>query len=185
MALPRFRTGGPDDAGAVALLHADSWRRTYRGVYADSYLDDDLAAERTAVWSARLAAPGDSLTLLAEDGTGPVGFVHVVFGDDPHWGSLVDNLHVAHERRRRGIGEALLTRAAEAVAARAPGGPLYLWVHARNTSAQGFYAALGGRNVETAPVPPPGGRPERLHGTAEKYRFAWPDAAALGRAAGR
>jgi len=39
MALPQFRTGGPDDAGAVALLHADSWRRNYRGVYADAYLD--------------------------------------------------------------------------------------------------------------------------------------------------
>jgi ribosomal protein S18 acetylase RimI-like enzyme len=183
MALPRFRTGGPDDAGAVALLHADSWRRTYRGVYADSYLDDDLAAERTAVWSARLAAPGDSLTLLAEDGTGPVGFVHVVFGEDQRWGSLVDNLHVAHERRRRGIGAALLTRAAGAVAERAPGSPLYLWVQARNSAAQGFYTALGGRNVGTALVAPPGGRPERLHGAPEKYRFAWPDAAALGRAA--
>ena len=114
----RYRAAGPDDAGSVARLHADSWRRHYRGTYADAYLDGDILTDRRAVWSARLAAAAGTATLpatatlLAEDDTGPVGFVHVVFDDDDRWGSLVDNLHVAPGRQRAGIGTGLLARAA-------------------------------------------------------------------------
>src|SRR5438874_1996774 len=112
----RYRAAGPDDAGSVARLHADSWRRHYRGTYADAYLDGDILTDRRAVWSARLAAAAGTATLpatatlLAEDDTGPVGFVHVVFDDDDRWGSLVDNLHVAPGRQRAGIGSGMLHR---------------------------------------------------------------------------
>lgn len=104
----RFRAAGPDDAEKVALLHADSWRRHYRGAYADSFLDGDVAADRRSVWSARLAAPANSMTVVAQDDTGLVGFVHVVLDDDDQWGSLIDNLHVTHDRQRTGIGTSLL-----------------------------------------------------------------------------
>jgi GNAT superfamily N-acetyltransferase len=35
-----FRAAGRDDARAVAELHADSWRRHYRGAYSDALLDN-------------------------------------------------------------------------------------------------------------------------------------------------
>ncbi|MFD9129817.1 GNAT family N-acetyltransferase [Kitasatospora sp. NPDC059571] len=178
-----LRAAGPQDAAQVAQLHAESWRRTYRGAYADSYLDGDLVADRLAVWSARLAAPHGTLTLVAEDGAGLAGFVHLVLDEDDRWGTLVDNLHVRHDRKRGGLGRTLLSGAAAAAAVDAVHRSLYLWVHAQNTAAQGFYSALGGRNVGTAPVAAPGGLPERLNGTPEKYRFAWSEAALLGRAA--
>ncbi len=128
----RFRAAGPDDAGKVALLHADSWRRHYRIAYADSFLDGDVVADRQSVWSSRLAARANSLTVVSEDDTGLVGFVHVVFDDDDQWGSLIDNLHVTQDRRRTGIGTVLLTCAAEAVAERATGKSMYLWVLEQN-----------------------------------------------------
>lgn len=53
----RLRMAGPDDAERVALLHADSWRRHYRGAYSDSFLDGDVVADRLSVWSVRLAGP--------------------------------------------------------------------------------------------------------------------------------
>jgi hypothetical protein len=127
MSIPVLRAAGLDDAGKVALLHADSWRRHYRGAYADSFLDGDVIADRRSEWSSRLAVPTtNTMTTVAEDDTGLVGFVHVVFDDDDRWGSLIDNLHVTHERRRTGIGTALLTRAAEGVAERATGKSMYL-----------------------------------------------------------
>ncbi|OAH10194.1 GNAT family N-acetyltransferase [Streptomyces jeddahensis] len=179
-----FRAAGPDDAERVALLHADSWRRHYRAAYADSFLDGDVVADRRAVWSSRLAdpaaGPAVGLTVVAEDDTGLVGFVHVVFDDDERWGSLVDNLHVTNDRRRTGVGGALLTRAAEAVVERAAGKDMYLWVLEQNTAAQGFYRALGGSQAEVAPVPPPGGVPARLNGRPKMLRIAWSDASALG-----
>ena len=173
-----LRAAVPDDADRVALLHADSWRRYYRGAYADSYLDGDVVGERRAVWSSRLAdpAPTGSLTIVAEDGgPGLVGFVHTVFDADGRWGSLLDNLHVAHDRQRSGVGAALLIRAAGAVAERATGNSMYLWVLEQNTAAQRFYRALGGARVEAAAVPAPGGVPDRLNGTPGCLRIAWGD----------
>jgi GNAT superfamily N-acetyltransferase len=184
---------GSDDAETVAMLHADSWRRFYRGAYADSFLYGDLVADRRAVWSGRLAAtpaepatvgahladPAGSRTLLAEDDAGPVGFVHVIFDADQRWGSLVDNLHVIHSRRRGGIGTTLLTRAAAAAAECATNPSLYLWVLEQNIDAQRFYASLGGTPVETADVPAPGGVPGRLNGSPQGLRIFWPDAALL------
>jgi GNAT superfamily N-acetyltransferase len=172
----RLREAGAGDAETVALLHADSWRRFCRGAYADSFLDGDVVADRRGVWSARLRAPGNSLTLLAEDDAGPVGFVHVEFDDDVLWGSLVDNLHVTSGRRRGGIGSALLTHAATAVGQRAIDSGLYLWVLEQNSAARAFYTAHGGACVQRRKVPPPGGDPSRLHGTPYGLRIAWPDA---------
>ena len=176
-----FRTAGPEDAGSVALLHADSWRRHYRGAYADSFLDGDVVANRLAVWSARLAAPAGSATFLAEDSAGLVGFAHVILDHDTRWDSLVDNLHVVHDRHGSGIGRASMVRAAGVVTAEAAGRSLYLWVLEQNTASQGFYRALGGQRADAAVVKPPGGIPDRPNGSPVGLRFAWPDAAALAR----
>ena len=94
------RTAGPADADRVAGLHVASWRRHYRGAYADSFLDSDVVDDRRALWSARLADPTGRLTVVAEDGAELVGFVHVVFDDDDRWGSLIDNLHVRYGHQR-------------------------------------------------------------------------------------
>lgn len=183
----RLRTAGPDDAEGIASLHADSWRRHYRGAYSDAFLDGDVAADRRAVWSRRLAdREARSATVVAEDGGEGgdlVGFVHVAFDADDKWGSLIDNLHVRHARRRDGIGTALITHAARAVTDGADGDAVHLWVLEQNTQAQAFYRAFGGICVERVPVSPPGGVPERLNGNPTKLRFAWADAALLTRPA--
>lgn len=177
---PQFRYAGSGDAEAVARLHADSWRRHYRGTYSDAYLDGDVVADRLAVWSGRLAAAAGTRTVLAEDAADGalLGFVHVVLDDDPAWGSLVDNLHVTAARQRTGVGRALLARAAAEATALASSPALHLWVLEQNTPAQAFYAAMGGSHVETLPVGPPGGDPTRLTGTPAKYRIVWPQASA-------
>jgi GNAT superfamily N-acetyltransferase len=175
----RFRHARADDAERVAALHAASWRRHYRGAYADSFLDADVRADRRAVWSVRLAGPAGSITVLAEDGGGLAGFVHVIFDDDAEWGSLIDNLHVARGRQRTGIGTALLARVAPDILEHAASRGAYLWVLEQNTAAQQFYRARGGAYVERAPVPPPGGVPSRLTGFPFGLRFASPDASVL------
>jgi hypothetical protein len=81
--LLRFRTADAGDAEQIAVLHTDSWRRHYRGAYADSFLDGDITTDRRTVWSSRLAAPAGTVTILAELADRPVGFIHVVFDHDP------------------------------------------------------------------------------------------------------
>ncbi len=160
MALPAnltIRRGGPADAEVIASLHTDSWRRHYRGAYSDTYLDGDIGAERLGVWTQRLSSrDGSTQTLLAEDDGAFVGFVHVVFDEDPVWGSLVDNLHVVWARQRSGVGSLLMSAAAGAVVERGGGdggdsGGLYLWVLEQNTAAQAFYGARGGRRADRRP----------------------------------
>jgi ribosomal protein S18 acetylase RimI-like enzyme len=174
----RFRLATPSDAEAVAALHADSWRRHYRGAYSDAFLDSDLDADRLAVWGARFMNSGASThTLIAEDASGLVGFAHTVFEADRAWGALLDNLHVTHRRKRQGVGSQLLAQTARAVAERGTG--LFLWVLEQNVHAQAFYRACGGRIVERAPALPPGGNPAWLNGSPIKLRCAWSDPAAL------
>ena len=182
LASMRLRLAGAHDAEQIALLHADSWRRHYRGAYSDSFLDGDIATERRSVWSARLAASTNSRTVLGEHDGRLVGFIHVVFDDHAQWGSLVDNLHVVHDQHRTGIGTQLLGSAARAVGERANGNGMYLWVLQQNTVAQQFYRAHGATCVETATVPPPGGYPERLNGAPRCLRMAWPDVTRMSRA---
>ena len=184
-AQPRFRLARPVDAEQVAALHAASWRLHYRGAYADSFLDGNVLADRQAVWSSRLAAAAGSVTVLAEDDRGLAGFVHVILDVDAEWGSRVDNLHVAHDRLRNGIGTALLARGAQGAIERAAHPAVHLWVLEQNAAAQQFYRACGGACVERALVPPPGGVPSRLRGAPFGLRFAWPDLSLLARRAAR
>jgi GNAT superfamily N-acetyltransferase len=182
---PTFRSAGPADAAAIAQLHADSWRRHYRGAYSDAFLDGDVLADRLEVWAQRLrqAAP-NRCTLVAEDG-GVVGFANTYFDDDPTWGALLDNLHVAHGHKRRGIGARLLALTAEALLERPQPTGLYLWVLEQNQDARGFYEARGASCVERSPVAPPGGIASRLTGSPMGLRYSWPQPGALLKIAGR
>jgi ribosomal protein S18 acetylase RimI-like enzyme len=174
-----FRRARAADAEAVANLHADSWRRNYRGVYSDSFLDGDVLADRLAAWSERLRDPDPSCCTILAERRGLVGFAHTVFEDDPQWGALLDNLHVATGHMRRGIGMRLLALTAEAVLERPRQRGLYLWVLEQNVGAQAFYEACGATLAGREPVIPPGGIASRLSGSPAKLRYAWADAQVL------
>ena len=169
-----LRQATADDAGIVAALHADSWRRHYRGAYSDEYLDGDVESERVAVWTARFA-DSDALTytVIAEDDGVPVGFAHTVFDSDEQWGSLVDNLHVSSRVQRRGLGAQLMSASAQAVLEQAASPGLFLWVLEMNTNAQAFYEARGGTRADSKISTSPGG--DQL--TA--FRYVWKDARTL------
>jgi GNAT superfamily N-acetyltransferase len=176
-----FRLAGAADAQAIARLHADSWRRHYRGAYADAFLDGDVLPDRLEEWTARLRSADDRSCTIVALAPQLVGFAHTVFDDDTVWGALLDNMHVAAERQRHGIGSRLLTLSAAQAAERSPERGLYLWVLEQNTTAQAFYAAHGGACAGREAVTAPGGKPGRLAGAPAKLRYAWPRARLLAR----
>src|SRR5438445_9498694 len=176
----RFRFAAASDAEPIAALHAGSWRRHYRGAFSDEFLGGDVATDRRIVWRERLAdARADCCTIVAVESTRIVGFVHTILGEDPNWGALVDNLHVAHSHVRRGIGSRLFALTAQEVVEKRSGSGLYLWVLEENVIAQAFYRSRGGRCVERTEVLPPGGDLSRLKGAPTKLRYAWPDSTRL------
>src|SRR5579859_4233845 len=75
----RFRAAAPGDANAIAGLHADSWRRNYRGAFSDAFLDHDVAGYLLPLWTERLASPDPrARTILAELGAAVVGVARPV-----------------------------------------------------------------------------------------------------------
>ncbi len=164
-----YREATVGDARAIAGLHADNWRRHYRGAYLDSYLDGDVVAERLAEWTGRLAnAAPDAYTVVADLDGDVAGFAHTSLDTSPVWGALLDNLHVRHDLKRQGVGARLLAETARAVDRCRPSSGLFLWVLEQNTAAQAFYQAHGGVRIERALGGPfPGG------GHAFCLRYAW------------
>lgn len=176
----RCRAAGPADAQAIAALHADSWRRHYRGAYSDGFLDRDVAADRLLVWTNRLNEPrlGEA-TIVAERANSLIGFAHTIFDDDPTWGALLENLHVTYGLKRSGVGTRLMAATAKVALAREPSTGLYLWVLEQNAAAQAFYEARNGVCVGRGVAVAPGGDPARLNGKPAKLRYAWPDPSVL------
>jgi ribosomal protein S18 acetylase RimI-like enzyme len=169
-----YRPATGADTESIARLHADSWRRTYRGMYSDAYLDGDLVGDRLAVWKARMDEDNPRrMVILAESGGALAGFVCVVAEDDPAWGSLIDNLHVSYEHQRHGLGRDLMRAAADCLEESFAARPVYLWALEGNTNARKFYEGLRGRLNGTETHDPPGA------GTILACRYVWDSPSAL------
>ena len=122
-----LRAAAARDAEAIAVLHAGSWQRTYRGMMSDAFLDGDALENRRRVWRERLGAHQPArLVVVAEAGA-------------------------------RVAGRDLMRAAAEWVCATEPRGGVYLWVMEANATARAFYDRLGARNAETIDLADPGG----------------------------
>jgi GNAT superfamily N-acetyltransferase len=165
----QLRAARASDAAAIAALHAASWRPCYRGALNEAYLDGELDAERGRVWSQRLDEPASNQYVVVADRDGRLQcFACAYLGSDPEWGTLLDNMHVAAELRRRSVGGQLM-RAVASRCLTAGSARLYLWVLESNQRARRFYerhgAALSGADVWS----PPGG------GTVARHRYAWRD----------
>ena len=167
-----YRQAEPADAEQIAFLHADGWRRTYRGVFSDAFLDNEADSDRRNVWKKRLGSSRtDQCVYVAEDGEKIRGFVCVYGNEDAAWGSLVDNLHVAFSHMRQGIGTQLMAHAFAWLHANFPNGAIYLWVMASNLPARRFYEKLGASNAGVVDKPNPVGG-----GSALNCRYVWPRA---------
>lgn len=169
-----FRIAELNDAHSIAALHAESWRRTYRGMMPDEFLDGPVMSNRLAVWRERLNEDrSDRWVCLALDSARLIGFVCVFGNEDPVWGSYIDNLHVAIEYHRMGVGTKLMLRAAQWLDRMYPRSGVYLWVMEANSPARRFYERLGARNGGTSHKRDPGG------GCAPNCRYVWAEPKAL------
>src|SRR5687768_9004861 len=169
-----LRRAGPSDWASIAAIHAASWRSAYRGIYPDSYLDEEAPAERRAFWCEAFGGmdPDLDAVFVAEQAGEPVGFACVRRKAEAA-GPLLDNLHVLPGRKGEGIGRRLMAAAASWLVEKEPEAALQLVVWADNVPARGFYQSLGGREAEVFDASIPGG------GTAPQVRIRWERAADL------
>lgn len=136
----------------------------------DKFLDGDVILNRLQVWRHRLSDDrADQFVCLAEDGQNLVGFICAYGNEDSKWGSYIDNMHVAHERKRKGIGTALMKEATDWLKTHYPQIGVYLWVMEVNGPARRFYECLGASNAGTVDKLDPAG------GSAPNCRYVWSD----------
>ena len=151
-----YRMAKSEDTTQIALLHADSWRRTYRGLFSDAFLDNDADIERRQTWRKRLSCKNtDQFVFVAEDTDAIRGFICAYGNEDATWGSLIDNLHVDASFKQQRIGTNLMHHAFAWLAQHFPDVPVYLWVMENNHTARRFYEKLGATNAGVIDKPNP------------------------------
>jgi hypothetical protein len=60
----QYRVANINDLENLAKLHAESWRKTYRGIFSDEFLDNDVWEERKSSWASRLSSPKNNQHVL-------------------------------------------------------------------------------------------------------------------------
>lgn len=161
---------GPAEAEDIALLHARSWQRHYRGLWPDEFLDHHVVKNRMEVWKDRFSKPDPHRRVLMVRETDVlIGFCCTFLDRDPVYGALLDNLHVDHPYQRQGIGQRLMSDAAHWVRSNRADSGIYLWVLEGNEGAIGLYEKMGGQRRERKEDDIPTG------GKSWIYRYSWED----------
>jgi GNAT superfamily N-acetyltransferase len=168
-----IREAMPADAPAIARVHVDSWRTTYRGFVPEDYLSKLSYEARERFWDRILAAKGTGETqfvFVAVDEAGQIGG----FADggkpinegDTAFASELYAIYLLKEYQGQGLGRRLVQALAGKLHA-AGFGSLMLWVMDGNP-AEHFYQRLGGK--------PLGSKPVEIGGvTVQEIAYGWPD----------
>ena len=149
---------GPADAEALAAVHVRSWRETYKGLLPDAYLArmSEPAFARRFRRSLTFPTPHEA-TLIALGADGIVGYAQAGPSRRGREAEAeVATLYVLCHAQRQGLGRALLTASARAMAAQGASS-LSISVLKDNLPARTFYERLGGAAEEPRREPGPGG----------------------------
>ena len=163
------------DTVQIAALHTDSWRKHYRGIWTDNYLDNDLLNERLSYWKNKLEHPANNQQVrVALDKNIIVGFACIFISDDPLYGTLLDNLHISSLNQGSGIGKLLIKYAARIAFETTHEPALYCWVFEQNFEARKFYERMGAINKEVILMKNPDGITSSM-----TCRYIWLDVKSL------
>jgi ribosomal protein S18 acetylase RimI-like enzyme len=140
------------DAAAIARVHVETWKTSYRGLLADDFLDSLTEASYFDRWQ-RGIADRSSRVYVVEDDTGIVGFASggpERAGESGFEGELYA-IYVMSGAQGRGFGRELV-RAVVAGLRDMKLSDMIIWVLRDNPSARRFYERLGGKYVRVQPI---------------------------------
>jgi len=145
----KIREARYSDAEAIAELHTNSWRNTYKNALNADYLKNIVPSERKSVWLQRLLEPKTNQCVMVAEKKGEITGFSCAFSDEnTDLGSYFDNLHVNSLNQGNGTGTILLIKAAQYCFRQAPNSGMYLLVNQDNIKAQQFYETCGARNLK-------------------------------------
>jgi GNAT superfamily N-acetyltransferase len=135
-----------DDAHALAEVHVSSWRAAYRGIVADSILDDLSVEAWTERWRQRISAETATRTLVLTSEETVIGFATVGPARDSDCSAdetqEVYAIYLRSEYWRHGYGRRLYLASEEQMRRSGANGAV-LWVLRDNARARRFYEGQG------------------------------------------
>jgi L-amino acid N-acyltransferase YncA len=158
-----------EDAPAIAQVHVDGWRASYRGLLPDAFLDTLSYAQRDDLWRSVLKTPADRHIFVAREEAGPlVGFAS---GGRPpvrprEYEGELHALYVQTSHQRRGVGSGLWHAVAAALLEEGVDS-MFAWIFAENPAAR-FFESVGGHRFDERTVEIAGRR-------IEEVAFGWND----------
>jgi ribosomal protein S18 acetylase RimI-like enzyme len=137
-----------EDIPGIAQVITDTWKKAYRDIVADSFLDA-LSYKKQQERSRRYMFQADAVNFVAEDPNGEI--VGVVSGGrerggDAQYPGEMYVIYILAEHHRRGLGRGLTASWAGALRLRGINSAL-VWVLAENRPAIEFYQRLGAHPV--------------------------------------
>jgi GNAT superfamily N-acetyltransferase len=161
------------DVTAMAQVHVDTWRTTYRGIVPDELLANLSYEKRESGWHQILNnAPKDgNFTYVAEDESGQiVGFANggLERTGDPVYQGELSAIYVLKNHQQKGIGHRLVWAVAQKLC-RMQIHSMLVWVLAENPACQ-FYEMLGGQKVHEKEI-------ERGGAKLIEIAYGWMDTA--------
>lgn len=142
-----IRDAKPADVPAIARVHVESWRTTYREVLPQGYLNELSYGAREEMWQQAFSPESTTFLVVAEDLGKIVGFAAAgparqeTSEAKPYGGELYA-VYTLAEYQRRGLGRRLVVAAAETLIAKGYS-DMITWV-IEDDAACRFYERLGG-----------------------------------------
>jgi len=165
-----IRAADVNDAQAIARVHVDSWRSTYRSLLPADFLDSLSEVAYADRWR-RFITERSSRIYVVQEGDARrdiVGFAsggRERAGETGYKGELYA-IYVLESSQRRGYGRELV-RAVVAGLGEMGLDDMILWVLRDNRPARDFYERLGGVYVRTQPI-------TIGSATLEEVSYGWP-----------
>jgi len=172
----KIRPAWAGDAPALARVHIDAWRTTYRGILPAEGLAGLSYERREHWWNEVLALVPEQrhVVFVAEDQAGRVvGFSSAGRepSGDPVYNAELYAIYILEEYQRRGLGSRLMHAAVDGLV-QTGYTTMLLWVVADNVGSRRFYEMLGGRVIREKPI-------EIFGVTVAEVSYGWDDLATL------
>jgi GNAT superfamily N-acetyltransferase len=145
-----IREATHDDVPAIAKVHVDTWRTTYKGIVPDEYLASLSYERRENIWHQILndASENVDFTYVAEEKSGKIiGFANGGLertGDSVYKGEL-NAIYILQSSQRQGVGRKLFGTVVEKLN-QMDIYSMLVWVLDDNFACR-FYEALGGKRI--------------------------------------
>ncbi len=170
-----IREANLDDAAAIAKVHVDAWRTTYRGIVPDGYLAKLSYTQREQNWHKMLSSAINNYLIVyvvENEYKQIVGFANggAERNHHPIYQSELYAIYILEAYQRRGIGHRLIQIISQKLW-EAGFHSMLVWVLAANSACR-FYASLGGQQIDAKQMVI-GGR------TLDEIAYGWTDIKSL------